>query len=78
MFAKHENISAGTIRRSRQGFFAYDFHKKGKVLGWLKIVHLPTSRQDLQCFVQYFQASIFFVAHYHILVLIDCIIMIVG
>ena len=54
---------------------------KGKVLGWVNssdMTHIYSFNKDFQCFMQYFQVSIFFLAHYYILVLISLIYMIAG
>ena len=81
MCSKKHNISIGTFTRSHQGLFDYVLHREGKVEGWVNLgdmKHLSSFKKDRQCFVQFIQAYIFSVAHYHISVLIDRIIVITG
>lgn len=65
--AKIDDTDEGAFKRSFQGLFSCDFQWKGNNANCLKVVtmtYLSIDRQDLQVFVKFIQAFIFYIAHY--------------
>lgn len=76
ILAMKDNTNDDTFTRILQGLYDYCSHRKGKVVGWLKLAFmtpLSSFQQDLRYFVQDIQVLIFDFAHHCMSILIGCI-----